>query len=95
MLKAIDRKSFERGNFLVLRPVLLKLHISTQLIDSFPLPYCPKSCDKEKLSIPVELYLNAQSSQIFLSFRPKIERAVIFYLLPNPAQTTYLSVWDG
>ena len=25
MLKTIDRKSFERGNFLVLRPVLLKI----------------------------------------------------------------------
>ena len=24
-LKAIDRKSFERGNFLVLRPILLKI----------------------------------------------------------------------
>ena len=68
--KAIDRKSFERGNFLGLCPALLKLHISTQLIDSFPLPYCPKSCDKEKLSIHLEAHHNAQSSEIFLSFPP-------------------------
>ena len=68
-LKAIDRKSFERGNFLVSRPALLK--ISTQVIDSFPLPYCPKSCDKEKLSIPLKPHHNAQSSEIFLSFPPK------------------------
>ena len=25
LIKAIDRKSFERGNFLVLRPALLKI----------------------------------------------------------------------
>ena len=48
-----------------------KLHISTQVIDSFPLPYSPKSCDKEKLSIPLEPHHNAQSSEIFLNFLPK------------------------
>ena len=42
-----------------------KLHISIQVIDSFPLPYCPKSWDKEKLSIPLEPHHNAQSSEIF------------------------------
>ena len=72
-----------------------KLHISTQVIDSFPLTYCPKSCDKEKLSIPLEPHHNAQSSEIFLSFQEKIKRAVIFYLLGNPAETAYLSVQDG
>ena len=71
------------------------MHISTHLIDSFPLPYCPKSCDKEKLSILPEAHHNAQSSEIFLSFPPIIERAVIFYLLGNPAETLYLSVRDG
>ena len=67
-LRAIDRKSFERGNFLV---PCWKLHISTQVIDSFPLPYSPKSCDKEKLSIPLEPHQNAHSSEIFPSFPPK------------------------
>ena len=47
-------------------------------MDSFPLPYCPKSCDKEKLSIPLEGHHNAQSSEKFSLFRQKIERAVIF-----------------
>ena len=49
----------------------------------------------EKLSIPLEPHHKAQSSEIFLSFQPKIIRAVIFYLLPNPAETPYLSVRDG
>ena len=64
-------------------------------MDSFPLTYSPKSCDKEKLSIPLELHHNAQSSEIFVSFRQKIKRAVIFYLLGNPAETPYLGVRDG
>ena len=38
---------------------------------SFPLPYCPKSCDKEKLSIPLEPHHNAPSSENFLSYPPK------------------------
>ena len=42
--------------------------------------YSTKSCDKEKLSIPLEPHHKALSSQIFLSFQPKIKRAVIFYL---------------
>ena len=63
-LKTIDRKSFERGSFLVLHPVRLKLHISNQLIDSFPLTYSPKSCNKEKLSIPLEPHHKAQSSKM-------------------------------
>ena len=57
--------------------------------------YSPKSCDKEKLSIPLEPHHKAQSSEIFLSFRQKIKRAVIFYLLGNPAETPYFSVRDG
>ena len=67
----IDRKSFERGNFLVLQRVLLKLHISNQLIDSFPLTYSPKRCNKEKLSIPLEPHHKAQSSEIYLSVQAK------------------------
>ena len=30
----------------------------------------------------------------FFCFPPKIERALIFYLLANPAETAYLSVRD-
>ena len=48
--------SLERRNFLVVRPVLLKLHISTQLIGSFPMTYGPWSCDKEKSLIPLEAH---------------------------------------
>ena len=67
--KTVDRKSFERRNFLVLRPVLLKMHISTQLIKSYRREYGSWSCTKEKLSIPLEAHDKAQSSEIFLSFQ--------------------------
>ena len=50
---------------------LLKFHFSTHVIDGFPLPYRQESCDKEKLSIPLELHHKAQSSEIFLSFQAK------------------------
>ena len=49
---------------------------------------------KKKLLIPLEAHHKAQSSEIFLSFQAK-KRAVIFYLLGNPAETPYLSVRDG
>ena len=53
------------------------------------------SCDLEKLSIPVEAHHEAQSSEFFLFSAKKIKRAVIFYLLANPAETAYLSIRDG
>ena len=71
------------------------MHIFNQLIDSFPLTYSQKSCDKEKLSMPLEPHHKAQSSEIFLSFMQKIKRAVLFYLLGNVAETPYLTVRDG
>ena len=40
--------------------------------------YSPKSCDEEKLSIPLEPQHKAQSSEIFLSFPQKIKGAVVF-----------------
>ena len=49
------------------------------------------SCDKEKLSIPLEAHHKAQSSEVFWQ---KFKRAVIFYLLANPAETAYFSFWD-
>ena len=52
------------------------------------------SCNKEKLSIPLEMHNKAHSSEIFLSFRQKFKRAVIFRLLANPAETAYLSFRD-
>ena len=57
------------------------MHISNQLIDSFPLTYSPKSCDKEKLSIPLEPHHKAQWSENFPSFQAKNERAVILFIL--------------
>ena len=56
------------------------MHTPTHVIDSFPLPYCPKSCDKEKLSIPLEAHHNAQSSKIFLSFLAKNWKSCNFFI---------------
>ena len=63
-LKIVDRKSFERRNFLVLHPVLLKNAYSAQLIDSFSTTYGSWSCDKGKLSIPQEAHHYAQLSEV-------------------------------
>ena len=52
------------------------------------------SCDKEKLSIPLEAHHKAQLSKIFL-FSAKKLRAKIVYLLANAAETAYFSVRDG
>ena len=52
------------------------------------------SCDKEKLSIRLEAHHKAQSSEKFLTFLVKNLKSCIFYLLANPAETTYLSVRD-
>ena len=46
---------------------------------SFPLTYSPKSCDKEKLSIPLEVHHKAQSSEIFLSFQAKNYKSCNFF----------------
>ena len=49
------------------------------------------SCDKEKLSIPLEAHHKALSREIFLSF---LAKKLIFYLLANPTETAYLNVRD-
>ena len=45
--------------FPVSHPILLKLHILARLIESYPTTYGPKSCDEEKLSIPIEVHHKA------------------------------------
>ena len=45
------------------------------------------------MSIPLEAHRKAQSSEIFV-FWQKIKRAVISYLLANPAETAFLSFRD-
>ena len=55
------------------------MHISAQLIQSYPREYAWWSCGKENLSIPLEAHHKAQLSDIFLSFPgKKSKRAVIF-----------------
>ena len=43
-------------------------------MDSFPTPYGARSCDKEKLSIPLEAHYKAQSSEIFYVFCQNLKR---------------------
>ena len=57
--------TFECSYSLVLRPILVKLHILTRLIESFPMVYGLWRCIEVKLSIPLGAH----------AFRPSIERA--------------------
>ena len=52
-LKTVQWKSFERRNFSVLHPNLLKLHALTWLIESFPMVYGLWSCIEIEMSIPL------------------------------------------
>ena len=70
-LKAIDRKSFERSNFLVLRPALLKTAYFNSANRQLSRTYGLWSCDKEKLPIPLEVHDKDQSRKFFLSFPAK------------------------
>ena len=54
-----------------------KMHISAQVIESYPRKYVSWSCGEEKLSIPLEAHHKAWLSEIFLSFHAKKLRAVI------------------
>ena len=92
-MENVNFYTFDGICFPVSRPILLKLHIA-RLIERLAMTYGAKSGDKEKLSILLEAHHKAQSSEIFLHFPPKIKRAVIFYLLPNPTEPAYLSFRD-
>ena len=70
--------TFECSYSSVLRPILLKLHILTRLIESFPIVYGLWRCIEVKLLIPLETRHKAQLHEIFLSY-PAKKRAVIFF----------------
>ena len=55
----------------VSRSILLKPHILARLIESFLTTYAPKSCNKEKLSIPLKAHPKGQFNEIFLSYLAK------------------------
>ena len=67
------------------------MHISAQLIKSFPMAYGSWSCAKEKLLIPLEAHHVGSSSEIVLSFHAKKEELLFLYLLAHPAETAFLS----
>ena len=70
-MENVNFYTFSGFCFPVSHPILLKLHILAPLIESFPTTYGPKSCDKKKLSIPLEVHHKAQSSKFFISFQAK------------------------
>ena len=80
-LKAIDRKSFERVNFLVLRPALLKIAYFNSGNRQLSIAILSKELRQRKLSIPLEPHHNPPSSEIFLSFPPKNEKSCNFFIL--------------
>ena len=51
-LKAIDRKSFERGNFLVLRPALLEIAYFDSANGQLSIPVLPKELWQRKIVDP-------------------------------------------
>ena len=51
-LKAIDRKSFERGNFLVLRPALLKIAYFNSANGQLSIAILPKELRQMKIVDP-------------------------------------------
>ena len=69
----------ERPSVNCLDKLLLRHGSTTAIYPKKPylLTNSPKSCDKEKLSIPLEPHHKAQSSEIFLSFQAK-KRAEFF-----------------
>ena len=94
-MENVNFYTFDDFCFRVSRPILLKLHILARLIKSFPMTCGQKSCDKEKLLIPLEAHHKAQSSENFLSFQTKKKlKELHFYLLANPAETAYFSFLD-
>ena len=74
----IENYPFKSRNFVVLCPVLLKLHISAQLIGSYPTVHGLWSCIKEKLSfcsyVRCFTLITWAINSIFV---PKLSKAVI------------------
>ena len=79
-MENVNFHTFHGFRFPGSRPILQKLHILARLIESFQMTYGPKSCDKDKLSIPVETHLKAQSSEIFLFFPAKKLKERSFFI---------------
>ena len=67
MLKAIDRNSFERGNFLVLHPVLLKFAYLNSGNRQISIAVLSKELRQKGLSIPLEAHHNAPSREITIA----------------------------
>ena len=88
--KTIDRKSFERGNFLVLRPVLLKIAYFNSGNRQLSIAILAKELRQRQIVDPSRALPWCSVEGNFSVFSQKIKRAVIFYLLGNPAETGYL-----
>ena len=67
--------TFERSYSSVLRPILVKLHILTRLIDSFPMVYGSWICIEIEMLIP----LGAHAFQQDLPKEKKITALSIFW----------------
>ena len=76
--------TFERSYSSVLRPILLKLHILTRLIDSFPMVHGSWSCIEKEMLIPLGAHaLKAIDRKIFergnfLVLRPALLKIAYF-----------------
>ena len=93
-LKIVNRKRFECCNFLVLRPVLLKIAYFNSAKRQLSNDIWPKELGWRNIVDPSRGASLGSIEQNFSVFRQKIKRAVIFYLLANHAETAYLRVQD-
>ena len=82
LYSAVSNNALSKAAAFVLYPTLLKLHISTQLIKSFPTTDCPWSCGKEKLPLPLHAHPLRLGEQfkVFVQICPFKSR--IFVLCP-------------
>ena len=82
-------------NFLVLRPVVLKIAYFSSANRQLSNAVWPVELRQRKIVDPSRGGPYCSVERNFLVLCQKTERAVIFYLLDNPAETAYLSVRDG
>ena len=72
--------TFKGSYWPVLRPILVKLHILTRLIELFPMVYGLWSCNEIKLSIPLGAHVKRLVKWNFSKFSCKNFKELYFFI---------------
>ena len=92
----VDGKRFERCNFLVLRPVLLKIAYFNSVNQQLSMDVLPKELRQRKIVDPSIGAPKCSVNRNFSKFSAKkLKELQFFYLFTNPAETTYLGFRGG